>query len=266
MLSRWPIRRKLTLCLTLLIVAVVTLSWSGNTAVYNYRALARGVSRRALELPLASGFAQEVADLRVTFSRLSRSISLPLAPPMTLHERTHALDDLRPQLLAVRKSIHEYETVLQSNQRIEDRDWRADENRSEAETLHEIERALDRVANYVDGSDLVFSPDSCADDIEETLVRLQKLSTQLPSYLQQRMQNFKDDVQGEYRRSFLVMGIASVLTLIMLSLLVRLLYLWILKPFRQMLHGSRQVARGDFDHRILLSFERRDGRTRQRHE
>ncbi len=255
MLSGWPIRRKLTLCLTLLIVAVVTLAWSGNTAIYKYRAVARGLSRRSLELPLASGFAHEVADLRVTFSRATQTESWKLLESVTSEENEHeqALEDLRTQLVAARESIHRYKTVLQRNQRIEDRDWRADENVSEAQTLHKIELELDRVSNYVDTPYLVDLPEVCVAEIVKSLTKLQTLSTELPSYLTDRMKTFKDDVQGEYRRSFFVMGIASVLTLIMLSLLVRLLYLWILKPFRQMLHGSRRVARGDFDHRILLA-------------
>ena len=113
MLSRWPIRRKLTLCFALLIVALVTLSWSGITAIYKYRALARGVSRRSQELPLASGFARQVADMRVTFSHACQTASLPAEPPVTLHERGHALDELRSELYAARETIHKYKLVLQ---------------------------------------------------------------------------------------------------------------------------------------------------------
>ena len=47
MLSRWPIRKKLTLGIVLLLVTVSILAFSGFQGVYAFRVLAKRVSSRA---------------------------------------------------------------------------------------------------------------------------------------------------------------------------------------------------------------------------
>ena len=61
MLTRWPIRRKLLLGITLLLVIVVTLSASGFRGVYAYRGLVKSLRARADDGALYSD-----ADLTVT--------------------------------------------------------------------------------------------------------------------------------------------------------------------------------------------------------
>ena len=53
MLSRWRIRYKLILGVSLLVAVVATLSGSGLWGLYAFRGLAKGLSWRVEELPLA---------------------------------------------------------------------------------------------------------------------------------------------------------------------------------------------------------------------
>jgi two-component system, NtrC family, sensor kinase len=62
----WPIRKKLALGATLLVIAVSILAVSGFSNVYSFRGLVRTVSRRATELPDAVALAQSVSALRAT--------------------------------------------------------------------------------------------------------------------------------------------------------------------------------------------------------
>ena len=52
MLSKWPIRNKLLLGASLLLVMVATLSASAYYGLYAYRSLVKGLSLRSTELPL----------------------------------------------------------------------------------------------------------------------------------------------------------------------------------------------------------------------
>ena len=60
MLSRWPIRNKLLVGIALLLVIELTLSVSGFQGTYAYRELARSISSRGAELPLATALEKHV--------------------------------------------------------------------------------------------------------------------------------------------------------------------------------------------------------------
>ena len=65
LLSKWPIRDKLLVGLSLLLVIVGTLSWGGLQGLYAYRALVRNLHGRVeTELPLLNEFSKSVGDLR----------------------------------------------------------------------------------------------------------------------------------------------------------------------------------------------------------
>ncbi len=59
MWTRWTIRKKLFLGVSLLLIAVTILAISGFRGAYAFRGLVRGISRRATELPSAVALAQE---------------------------------------------------------------------------------------------------------------------------------------------------------------------------------------------------------------
>ena len=71
--SRWSIRRKLLLCLMFALVIVGALAYSGFSGVYSYRELARSISVRASELPLAGNLSKSLGDLRVTLSKIHQA-------------------------------------------------------------------------------------------------------------------------------------------------------------------------------------------------
>lgn len=68
--KRRPIRTKLLLGLSLLVLVVVTLAGSGLVAIYSYRNLVNSLSWRVSELPVAAELSRHVGELRITFSEL----------------------------------------------------------------------------------------------------------------------------------------------------------------------------------------------------
>ena len=65
MLSRWPIRFKLLLCIGLLFLIVAGLSFGSFRGVYSYRRLARSISQRARELPLSGDLTRSIRQALV---------------------------------------------------------------------------------------------------------------------------------------------------------------------------------------------------------
>jgi hypothetical protein len=68
--SKWPIRVKLLVGLSLLVLVVAALSGSGLVSTYSYRDLVNSLSWRVNELPLAAELSRRVGDLRITLSEL----------------------------------------------------------------------------------------------------------------------------------------------------------------------------------------------------
>ena len=81
MLSRWPIRNKLLLGITLLLVIVLSLSTSSFQGTYAFREIVRGVSSRANELPLATALSKQISDLRVALADLDNAQQYSPPPP-----------------------------------------------------------------------------------------------------------------------------------------------------------------------------------------
>ena len=76
MFARWPIRRKLIVAIALLLCSVAVLAFSGFNGVYAYRGLARNLSRRAEERPLATTLASFANELRSSLSEAAASPSI----------------------------------------------------------------------------------------------------------------------------------------------------------------------------------------------
>ena len=252
MLSYWRIRSKLTLCLALLLVAVVFLSLSGLSSIYRYRSLARGVSRRAEELPYATAFAEHVSNLRVAVIELSHrddSRESPSESPSHQAHNVYLKQGIRDHLTLAQRAIANYRDLFQRNQQIEERDWRASSEQEENRTLMDIEFLLGNIHEYTDTN---FGRDDMNLEFISWIDELQNLSVQLPKRLQDRMRNFRAEVKADYRSAFILTIGSSVGALGLMGVMAQLLYVWILKPFRQILHGSRRVAGGEYSHRIHL--------------
>ena len=107
MLSRWPIRYKLWFGLATLCLSVAILSFSGFRGVYAYRHVAKSISRRAVELPLAAELTHSVSELQHTAARLH------VKPNMSM-ESTDTPQSLRE------KFREDFQRVTQALQRYRD--------------------------------------------------------------------------------------------------------------------------------------------------
>ncbi len=251
MLSRWPIRVKLLIGLALLLLLLLILAGGGLYATYAYRGLAKGLSARVEELPAAAEVSRQVTDLRIMLGELAglRQTQLPSTDPADLqvkiwklgHRFASGLDDVDAALAEYR--LHLENTVAGSP---------ITDNHEEWETLRKVESALARVHQANEDSEWMMD-DIKIQQLDHEVQRLQHLVAELPEHLHRRMRRLAADVRGQYRGFIVGTWIVSLSAGLILALFVRLFYRWVFVPLRLLIAGSREVAAGNFGHRITLA-------------
>jgi signal transduction histidine kinase len=244
MLSRWPIRYKLTFGLVLLLITVFTLAVSGCQGVYAYRGLVKSISRTT-ELPLS----QQVGDLRVTLgqARPIRDIeSATMEPPVEVHL---IREQFRAQFQAVKETLAHYEAQLASRQLAGQAVGNYQRERKTVRKLRQSLRLIDELNQH---EDWVFDEASVV-RLDAKVEDLQRYSGELNGYLRERLNHFAAEVRTKYRVWIVLTWITSITSGLTLAALLILFWTWIFLPLRILIRGSRRVADGDFDHRIHLS-------------
>jgi signal transduction histidine kinase len=250
-LSRLPIRNKLLFGVTLLLAIVVGLSFSGYQGVYAYRALARGISQRAIEIPIADDLTRHVGELRITVSE-AKSDSNIFIYGGTRFEAPKKSQDLRQtlhtSLAAIRETLRNYAAQLE--QANPDESLISD-NRRELETVEKIKSCIGRIENIIDDEDWIFN-DINLPLLSKEVDSLYALSSELPAILQERMHSLADNIRTQYHTWIGLMLTSAVAAVALLALAVYCGYSWIFHPLKVLVMGSRRVAAGDFSYRIDL--------------
>src|SRR5690606_25463424 len=139
----------------------------------------------------------------------------------------------------------EYETQLDNNSKQE---FFIGDDRQERQTLAQIKELLHDAANSAVG----WEDREQSRQLEQQLAQLQRLVGELPGYLQERMNQFPDQVRDRYRARLTLVWITAAGCLAVLMVFCWLAYRWILRPLRLLIKGARKVAAGQFHYRIHL--------------
>jgi len=247
MLFRWPILYKLLFGGALLSAIVLTLAVSGFQGGYAYRSLARSISQRAQELPLATVLAQHISNLRVTLSETRGRSETPMETRQASSQILR--EEFRNNLANVHESLRRYKQQLENNRIL---DERFVDNRHEWQTVHKMERTLQLVEQLNHDEDWMLDDIKISMMIDELDI-LQQSSAELPSFLHDRISQFASGVRTQYRTWIVLTWCTSLAAAILLAIFANLFYRWIFRPLRILIDESRRVAGGDFDHRILLT-------------
>lgn len=248
MLSRWPIRNKLITCIALLLVIVATLSYGGFRGVYAYRGAVKAVGIRAAELPLASEMARHVSDLRVTLNKTRRIRERYYETGERPIDSQSLREQFRTSLALIKDTLRRYRVQLKVNQQS---DQPIGDFHQEREAVRKIDSRLARITELNHDEDWMLDQIN-VEQLHEELEQLHLLTGELPTYLQQRMESLAHDVRGKYRTWIVLTWVTSAASLLMLILLLKLSYLWVFRPLRVLIKGSRIVAGGAFNYRIQL--------------
>ncbi|MBA3482674.1 MAG: HAMP domain-containing histidine kinase [Pirellulales bacterium] len=247
MLLDWPIRTKLKLGLGLLLVTVLALFGSAYYGLYAYRGLVKGLAWRSAELPLTSEIQKSVGIL-VTLSQAHERLELPFYDEDQLARQSQWLDDeWTAQLAALERGLREYSQQLQRN--AADPASRLADSSEEWQALAQINQAVMRLRKESSTALLNGGPTS---EFRRNVDELRRLCNSLPTHLNDRMQHLVSDVRSQYRTGIAVAWVNVFVALVLLGAARRVFYKWFADPLQTLVHGSRKVAAGNFDHRIEL--------------
>ena len=243
------IRSQMYFGVIMLLVVITVLSAASLQGVMKFRKLTKSIRERSLELPKAAELGHEVSELRsLIFKDLWQGVD-PL--------------ELKTKLQSVDLALEDYRIQLDNCQTI---DPRIGEKTEELEFVVEFETRLNRIKLAVESNRnrAVFATKSVGlglagidyglnfNPLEDELSELQRLSTEIPVFMQKRMTSFAERARTEYHAwmtASILLGVAAILLIIYL---IHRFRRRIIQPLEALVEGSRQVAGGNYDYRIEL--------------
>ena len=247
MFSKWPIWTKLLICFGLLAAIVATLSVSSFNGLYAYRHLVKTLGKRSAELPLADDLSQAVGKLSATVNDLGRRRKFsfefgglsPDGRELLREQFLMNFDDVKAAAEKYRDKIERSRTddsPMGSRQR-------------ELDAMTRIELSLLTIANVNSDADWMLDEVN-VEALRAETENLVPLAAELPNYLYLGIEEMAEQVRSEYRTLIVLVWVTSISAGCALLVFVRLVYVWVFQPLRDLIRGSRRLAAGDFDHRI----------------
>ena len=249
MVSRWTIRKKLQVAMGVLGLVIAVLGYSGFRGVYAYKELVATLSSRASEIPLTSELTRAIDDLRIeegvgaspsvlTFSLAPEDEVLPVTRKPFLERVQFArevlaryksrLESTHSEALFLADRSEELQYAEKIGHLINEIAWRNVQKESMTNRISRLQQ-------------------------EQDLEQLTELAHQLPSLLTSRMVSFRDEVRVRYRAWIIMTWSSALLAVGLLVGLIVYARSAVIRPFKNLLYGARQVASGDCGYRIHTS-------------
>jgi len=247
-LSTWTIRKKLLVSVVVLGIVVAVLGYSSFRGVYAYRDLANTLSSRASEMPLTTELTRAIDELRIGFRRLdiNQPMEIKQFPVQFGLEARRSELRFQEQLQRVRLVLARYKWCLERSGM--DDPFLSDRTDEFIKTS-ELSELLNIIAHR-HGDLLESGSDAFVVDQMQDIEQLSNLAHLLPTKLTEKMASFKDEVRSRYRTWIIMAWSSASLAAILLVGLITYARIAVIRPFKELLAGSRRVASGDFSHRI----------------
>ena len=231
-------------------IVIAVLGYSSFRGVYAYRDLAMTLSSRASEMPLTAELTRSIDELRIGFQRLD--IKEPMEFSMLQSDNFEVIysqQRFREKLNRVRVALAHYKSRLERSD-IDDPflSDRSDEFEKSAELTDILNTISLRQQDLVESGSISHTFQQLQD-----LERLSNLAHLLPTLLTARMVSFREEVRSRYRTWIALAWSSATLAAFLLVGLIAYARIAVIKPFKELLAGSRRVASGDFAHRIHIN-------------
>ena len=244
MFTRMPIRKKI-LCGTLMLAGTLLLLMGCSLrGVYAYRELATMISSCAAELQISDQLTKDVANLRISYqpTRFLKNVD-----PFSDSRDPRLRDAFQNQLQAAEESLARYRLQLKMHQ---DADLLLGERATEFKLVREIEQKLNRVRSIIESEDQLINERSMF--IDDDLYELSERVHELPTYLHIRLGELRDQVRSRYRTWYGFILLSALASFLILGTAYVFFRRSVVQPFKELLLGTRVIAKGCFDHRIEL--------------
>lgn len=251
MLSLRRIRSQMYFGVIMLLIIVSVLSAASLQGVMKFRKLTKSIRERSMELPKAAELGQRVSELRSELWKLNPRENTNDFQSL-LNMKRGTTYDLKFRLKAVEHALENYQVQVENSRT---KDPRIAEKTKELEFVAEFRKHLIKLTSYVDdkdSNDWVFKPNQIFDHLEYEVSELQKLASEIPVYMQQRMAEFAEGARTEYRAWMTFSIFLGATAIGMIAFMIVRFRSRITRPLESLVEGSRQVAGGNYDYRIDL--------------
>jgi len=248
------IRVKIWAVLTLLLLLVSTLAGAGLYAVRLSQQQVRDISWRVDVLPVASQLSRDVSRLQSFRTQLQLIFSSRRSA--SLSEPTFLVDAHRPflenqfvqTLTSLGKSYEEYRSLLADRVQEIGIEESFDQ---EFSTVNDIREAIQELNDTVQQENWSTTMPGL-EKVELQLDTLQGHTDQLPIFLTNELNWYSQTMRTAAGWLKMTVILCVTVSVGLMLLLIRLSFLWIFNPLHVLVEGSRQVASGNYGHRIEL--------------
>ena len=245
MFARMPIRKKIVCALIMLAILLVMLIGSGLRGFYAYRELVVMVSGTVSDLPRQYDVISRLVDqMRIEYQPRALSTKVTFEPNrMKLLPTSFAWDlkRIHSEVMhceAILKQQSEQETALPAS------------DNAELKLIRETLTKLHQIEDTVNQEMLA---DPQLSGLMNDLTDLSNLVHELPQELHKRMFQLRDRARIGYRTLFALIILSAMASFMILGVGYIFFRRSVVQPFKELLAGSRLIAKGDFEHRIVCT-------------
>ena len=234
-----------------LVLVMTLLSFAAFQGIWKFQKLTKNIRDRSIELPLAAELNQKVSELRSVLWDSKDLIANRQEIPFLGTNEESIPSSFSGKRDAVEQALERYHQQL-VNSKIND--IRIAENTRELEFVADFRRSLAKIKRDYESGEKVFTGSryGLVTTLKEDLAKLQHEAAQLPVFMQQRMQAFSENARSEYHRAYVMCLVVTLAALGVIIFLAAMFRKRIFLPLETLVFGSRQVANGNYEHRIQL--------------
>ncbi|MEM7475235.1 MAG: HAMP domain-containing sensor histidine kinase [Planctomycetota bacterium] len=242
MLRNMQIRKKILLSTLILMITLIPLGWYGWRGVSGYRELTINLEKLSGEITSRQRLGEGVQELKDQVLQQSlKSLDFSMEqnePEAHLLRFQHALTSLLEE-------SKQYQTRIENQHGASNPLLASTSDEREAiAALTDTLETLDRDWWNLGSKRYL--------QVHDRLGRVTDNLRFLSSRHAQRMLDFRDQTRIRYRSWQVIVGVCAIASLV--NVVVMFIYFrhWVVKPFKQLLLGSKRIAEGEFEHRISL--------------
>ena len=202
----------------LLFISVTVLAIAGFQGAWKFRHLTKNIKIRSTELPLAAELGQRISDLRSFLWQVETDSTTNETDfqPVVVDGHMSRIKFVE-KLKAIERTLDKYEFQLQLGTRY---DSTVAQNRRELKFVASFRHSLGVIDKVVDDNDWFLGRDGLVQSLRNELEGLQREASQLPVFLQQRMDAFAGEARKQYYAWMWVSLLLTILALSMIGLLM----------------------------------------------
>ncbi len=239
-----------------LLLVVALLSFAAFQGVWKFRTLTKNIRAKSVELPLAADLNLKISQLRSVLWEDNQFCSTSIA--YQAGEKTPTVPiEFTAKCDAVEQALDNYyQQLVQTNPASSEIPETEAGNSKELLFVATFRKRLEKIKrDHHEGDRILLSGHGLITSLREDLETLQTSAAELPLFTQQRMIAFAEQARREYHTANWLCVVFTITTIIVISILMARFRRRIFNPLETLLEGSRQVAAGNYSHRIRLEHD-----------